>query len=308
MRRIHKFQMLAIAAFTIVIFSSSDVALAGPLVDPGTTVEFDEGEFAEKNVDSCSGLNSCVGNVLLFDRRVEAGTVLAAGIAQSKQATVTMVNTFTVSEGDERIVDATLSGTVNWKGELTAFGVLTNANVKIKVNLVDTTTGVLAAGTTLLDAECEDLVGLNACIKPVSGSRAVNLTTKLIRGHDYEIRFELQCKSSSGALGVDIFCVFAPTDGIIPDGFAKRSVFSLSVQDDIVGLIKDLQASVDLLDSNLMAHDMAVQAKLMALQDSVDDNNKAILETIRLLHTPKGRRSSDFLACGGAPCDFPNKR
>ena len=63
---------------------------------------------------------------------------------------------------------------------------------------------------------------------------------------------------------------------------------------------------------DLATHDTDIKALLVTLQAAVDANGAKLdtllerqLETIRLLHTPQGRRSSTVPACDGGPCDWP---
>ena len=75
---------------------------------------------------------------------------------------------------------------------------------------------------------------------------------------------------------------------------------------------KGLVGDVSRVHDDLSAHDTDIKALLTTLQASVDANSAKIdtllarqLETIRLLHTPQGRRTSDVPACNGGPCAWP---
>ena len=57
----------------------------------------------------------------------------------------------------------------------------------------------------------------------------------------------------------------------------------------------------------LEEHDADVKALLAEIKAGIDRNHKAILEAIRLLNTPPGRRETDQPACEGKGCNFPDK-
>lgn len=65
-----------------------------------------------------------------------------------------------------------------------------------------------------------------------------------------------------------------------------------------------LHDDLGLHDDRLITHDVEVQAKLDELIEKVDLVIARQLETIRLLHTPDGLRSTDVPACDGQPCSW----
>jgi len=66
---------------------------------------------------------------------------------------------------------------------------------------------------------------------------------------------------------------------------------------EITTLVEELQASLDDHNENLSQHDQDVKSLIAALEGKVDENNAAILESIRLLLTPQGKRASEFIDC-----------
>jgi len=50
----------------------------------------------------------------------------------------------------------------------------------------------------------------------------------------------------------------------------------------------------------LNLHDAEIKADLLK-------EYQATLEVIRLLHVQQGKRSSEYPACDGGPCEFPEK-
>jgi hypothetical protein len=65
-----------------------------------------------------------------------------------------------------------------------------------------------------------------------------------------------------------------------------------------------IHSDLGLHDDRLITHDEEVQAKLDELIGKVDLVLARQLETIRLIHTPQGRRSTDVPACDGEPCTW----
>ena len=140
-------------------------------------------------------------------------------------------------------------------------------------------------------------------------------------GNEYRVAFTVTCESIVDPATAEF--------GIADCDFSvSRGSFTLTVEPDIIGLVEMLTDDIAAHDANVVrliamltddiaAHDAKVQALiethdgdikalLELLQTGVDGNRKAILEAIRLLNTPTGKRSSEELACGGEPCDFPD--
>ncbi len=289
---------------------SSPSALA-EVIDPGETMVFPIPDSA-RTAEDCAGIANICGE----DFDVGAGeatvfSVIVAGVLQSISAETTLFSEFSVSPGDDRVLDARVSGSVSFLGELFAGGVLgAGAEVTITASLLDTTENSIAGSGVALNEACAGAL-LDACAKSVSGTRSVSFGAKVVRGHDYELRMTATCESQSGALGVDAVCAFAPTEGdLFGDGFVTWDSFSVAIDADLVGLINDLQASLDAHDTKLDQHDLAVKALLAILQNSVDETNAQILESIRLQLTPEGLRETDSVNCdgAGAGCNFPDGR
>ena len=82
----------------------------------------------------------------------------------------------------------------------------------------------------------------------------------------------------------------------------------------LVGDVSHIHDDLSVHETNLATHDTDIKALLATIQAIVEANGAKLdtllarqLETIRLLHTPEGRRKSDVPACNGGPCDWPAK-
>lgn len=286
-------------------------------VDPGETVELPL-PSGSRIAEDCEGLANDCGRFFRAPDKAEIFAVIIGGSFQSISSSVTMFDTFAVSAGNERVLDARISGSVRIVGELVAPGVGgTGAAVTVTASLVDKANGAVVGSAAVFDDECAGAIA-DVCRRPVSATRNVSFGVKVVRGHEYELRLTSLCEAESGLLGVDVICAFTNVEStIFGNGFVQWDGFRVAIDVDLAGLIEDLQASVDMLKNQLSAHDASIQFLLAAhdldvktllafLQAGVDDNHEAILETIRLLHTPAGQRRSDFPACDGGGCDFPN--
>lgn len=58
-------------------------------------------------------------------------------------------------------------------------------------------------------------------------------------------------------------------------------------------------------DADINARLDVIEAKLAAMDAKLDQMLAWQLETIRLIMTPEGQRSTDVPACDGQPCDWP---
>ena len=109
----------------------------------------------------------------------------------------------------------------------------------------------------------------------------------------------------------EITCALKQTVDMI-----KSSIESLDVKVDALSsqiVIVDekvtlIDSKVDDLKNQLDNHDADIKSLLNLLSTDVNRNYIAIQDTIRLLHTPQGNRTSEIPACNGAACDFPNKK
>ena len=300
---------------------SSPSALAFGVIEPGETMEFPTPDNARTD-ESCAGIaNDCGEGFDVAAGEATVFSVIVVGVLQSISAETTLFSDFSVSAGNNRVLDARVSGSVSFLGELIAGGAGgAGAEVTISVSLFDKTDNTIAGTAIALNDECTGAF-LTACRKGVSGTRSVSFGAKVTRGHEYELRMKVECESQTGVIGVDAICAFAPTDGdLFGDGFVTWNSFSVAIDEDLIGqinalvtLIEDLQAALDAHDDNLGQHDdnlgqhdQDVKALLAAVQSAVDENNVAILDAIRLLLTPKGLRETELLACDGAGCSFPD--
>jgi hypothetical protein len=279
------------------------------IIDPGETAQIGDATDFSETVSSCGGLNVC--EVEAFDNSTMGAITAVTGIGSTKSASVTLLNTITVTGDSDRAIEGRISGSVRWSGDLESVGAIgAAAFVTIDVSVVDLTTGLVVAGAGVVSKECETFLILDSCLKRVSGSAPVNFAVSLQRGRSYELRFNLTCKSSSG-LG-DARCVFNENGNPpLAGGSVSRSEFTLSLEPDLVGLIEELQYTVDMLKSQLEDHDAQVKAAIEQhdtdVKSGLDRNNEATLEAIRLLNTPQGQRETDQPACNGNDCKFPNK-
>jgi len=280
------------------------------LINPGETTQIGASSTVTQSVDSCGGLNVCEVNHDITTNTVGARTSLG-GVGSKRTASVTLLNTITVLGNSDRAIDGRISGLVEWAGDLESSGFVGSAaSVTVGVFVVDLDTGVTVGGKTIVNEECETNILFDSCLRRIAGSAPVNIDVSLQRGRSYELRFNLTCESNSGAGKAN--CIFNQ-NGAFPfaGGFVKRSDFTLSLEPDLIGMIEALQASVDMLKSQLATHDAdvktAVEQHDAEIKSRLDRNHETMLEAIRLLHTPQGRRNSGLPACKGAGCDFPNK-
>ena len=64
----------------------------------------------------------------------------------------------------------------------------------------------------------------------------------------------------------------------------------------------DIKNAVSTHDTDIKQELTDIKNLLGNLQGSVDANFAALLEVVRLLHTPSGMRESDLPACDGEAC------
>ncbi|MBW2419704.1 MAG: hypothetical protein JRH19_14260 [Deltaproteobacteria bacterium] len=85
----------------------------------------------------------------------------------------------------------------------------------------------------------------------------------------------------------------ADTDSAEIEGAYERAASIFSLQEH--------------LHADIATHDAEIKALLEDIQAGIERNYEVGLDIIRLLNTPKGRRTSDWPACGdGQPCDYPD--
>jgi hypothetical protein len=120
------------------------------------------------------------------------------------------------------------------------------------------------------------------------------------------------CDVHQGAIdGAEIEATYENTLGLVGD--------VSHVHGDLATHDTDVKSQLTTHDTAIKAHvtthDTAIKALLATLQAGVDANGAKLdillarqLETIRLLHTPQGLRTSAEPACNGGPCDFPEPK
>ena len=115
------------------------------------------------------------------------------------------------------------------------------------------------------------------------------------------------CDVHQGAIdGAEIEAAFENTKGLGED--------HTHIHDDLATHEGNLATHDADIKAALLAHDTEIKALLANIQAGVDANGNKLdillarqLETIRLLHTPQGRRSTNVPACNGGSCSWPNR-
>lgn len=114
------------------------------------------------------------------------------------------------------------------------------------------------------------------------------------------------CDVHQGAIdGAEIEAAFENTKGLGAD--------LTHIHDDLANHDGNLATHDADIKSAISTHDTEIKALLANIQAGVNANSDKLdlllsrqLETIRLLHTPQGRRSTSVPACNGGPCSWPN--
>ena len=68
----------------------------------------------------------------------------------------------------------------------------------------------------------------------------------------------------------------------------------------------DIKTTVNTHDTDIKALLDGITSKLEILQITANTNSAMLLEVVRLLHTPNGKRSTDITACDGNGCEWNN--
>lgn len=275
-------------------------ALAFEVVDPGETQVFTA-------ADRCAGtpfedtVFKGTNSTCVDPARVEAAAILSvAAINSDVTAFSTVFTDFRVSGSNNSVLDATVSATIDWNGVLFGAGVLgAGAAVKIELLLVDESDGAIKARTEVLNKRQDStgLKGIDVGGTRVTGGEQVSLRGSVVRGHLHSIQLKLTCSAESGLIGLDVGCIFMnDVFGINLGGdpHAKWTSLSITVEQDIFDRLDQIDAKL-----------LEIEAKIDALDDRIDLLDAKLDEIIRLLLTPQGRRSTDFLDCVGETCDFP---
>jgi hypothetical protein len=266
-------------------------AMAQVNIQPGETHEF---EFWDRCIASPDKFGNEIRTAYCVQpNQVEASAHLLVGaIGKNLTSNAISVMDFRVTQhlGNETVLDATVSATVDWKGILYGLGVLgAGASVTIEMFLVDETNGTTKGQfeVTNMKQNSGDLVGIDIGGTVVEGAKTFSFDGSVVRGHLHSIRMKLSCQAESGLIGADIACAFLDTP-ILLGGHAKWTQLAITIEQDIVELLNKIEQKTD------------------RNYDEILENRDAILETIRLQNTPTGLRNSEYQACNGAECDFPN--
>ncbi len=272
---------------------------------PGTTYQLSSDSTGGLDSDDCALLNVCGGWYKPAGREIQAGVLIGAnfnlGVVKGnsiKSASAWVDSRFRVAPGENRTVTAQISGTVEWLGILFGGGLgQAKPSVKIEASLYDETAGNPVHGVVVHENTCQDLILISACSFTDRNSRPLTLQADVIRGHTYRIRLQVTCHANAGVLGVDVGCIYMANDlgKFGEDGYVKHSAYTLTIGDDIVELLKNLKATVQQL-----------QEQVEELNETTRVIKARQLDSIRLQHTPNGRRSTGIPACNGAPCSWPD--
>jgi hypothetical protein len=273
-------------------------AMAQVNIQPGETHEF---EFWDRCIASPDKFGNEIRTAYCVQpNQVEASAHLLVGaIGKNLTSNAISVMDFRVTQhlGNETVLDATVSATVDWKGILYGLGVLgAGASVTIEMFLVDETTGTTKGQFQVMEKEQDStgLKGIDIGGTVVSGDRTFSFNGSVVRGHSHSIRMKLSCQAESGLIGADIACAFLDTP-VLLGGHAKWTQLAITIEQDIVELLNKIEQKTDRNYDEILEN-----------RDAILENRDAILETIRLQNTPTGLRNSEYQACNGAECDFPN--
>jgi len=287
-------------ALLLNLFAGS--AMSFEIVEPGETQVFTEGDDCDFTPFTDTIFKGTIAGCVA-PARVEAAAILSvAAINNDVTSFATLLTNFTVTAGNETVLDATVSANVDWDGVLFGAGILgAGASVKIEMFLVDETAGVIK-GQTVVMSKSQDSTGLKGIDvggTRVTGSREVSFTGSVVRGHDHSIKLKLTCQAESGLVGLDVGCIFAnDVFGINLGGdpHAKWTELSITLEQDIFERLDQIDQKLDLMDGKLDVMD----GKLDVMDGKLDAMDGKLDEVIRLLLTPQGRRESN-------PGSFPLK-
>jgi hypothetical protein len=288
------------SVFAAILIGGSQTARAQAIVEPGTTHVFGDA-ISACDPEVGNGVTSLGTCALVEDPNiVHVGTALAVAINESISIRGVVGHPFSVPGTTPTVLDATVSARASWVGRLFAAGVAGNSSsFELRLVLRDVTTNVIAGSVRLHDATCEGDT-TTTCERNDSGSTSGGFPVKVTRGHSYLLLLEATCASDSGLVGAHTTCLYLPNAILSifgpPNGRVRLDEASISIETDLVSLITSLHEKVD-----------ALQASVDELELKIDENSHKLDEAIRLLNTPQGRRQSEVPACGGKPCDFPDR-
>jgi hypothetical protein len=267
------FRYISVLAFFLTTFSAN-----AEVIDPGNSITFDDPYAGRVDRENCPTLGACgagwTGN------EAQVWSIIFVSVFDSGSAQSTLYTPFTVSGDNPRSIDARITGNASWRGEVIAPGIGgTEAKITITASLYDLTNDTIAGSTQVHKKVCEGTI-LSACRSEQIGSEDVNFTATVTRGHDYELRLTSECATRTGLIGADVICSFAPVEGsLFNDGFVHWNGFTVTLDDDIVGLLEELKVG---------------QEELKVGQEDLKDGQEELYngqsEIIRLLNTPEGKR------------------
>lgn len=241
------------------------------LVEPGEHAKFSLPSGIGEDVEAACGLENdplCGVNIEPPDKAF-TWVIIPIGFTKDLSAAITLYKNFVVSQGEERVLRATVAGNVSWKGELSAIGYGSEAEIDIVAELFDVTAQTVAGATGVFNQVLTTTILDPEGFASPSGDESFSFSANVVRGHEYEIRMVAECRARTD-LG-NAACGFVTGD--TGDGFVKWNEFSISVETDQIAMLETI------LDRQL--------------------------EILRLLNTPHGRRHTDVPACGGEACEYP---
>jgi hypothetical protein len=282
------------------LVGSARIAWAQAIVEPGTTHVFGDA-FSACDPEVGNQVTSLGTCALVEDPNiVQVGTALAVAINESISIRGVLAHPFSITGTTPTVLDATVSARASWVGRLFAAGVAGNSSsFELRLVLRDVTTNTTAGSVRLHNTTCEGDT-TTACERNDAGSTSGGFPVKVTRGHTYQLQLEATCSSDSGLVGAHTTCLYLP-NAILSifgpsNGHVRLDEASISIQTDLVSLITSLHEKID-----------ALKASVDELELKIEENSHKVDETIHLLNTPQGRRASEVPACGGKPCDFPDR-
>lgn len=252
-----KFISLMVAAGIVALFMPPSV-MAREIVEPGETQEFTAGDHCDlsRNTDTPFEITRATCD---DPSRVEAGAILTIAALNNDVTSFATLNTnFDVTSGNEVVLDATVSATVDWDGVLFGAGLLgAGASVKIEMFLVETRGGAVKGQTVVLSKSQDNtgLKGIDVGGTRVTGSREVSFTGAVVRGHEYSIQLKLTCQAESGLIGLEVGCIFF-NDFFVDidlggDPHAKWTELSITIEQDIFERLDEIAEKQ--IEDNLLA-------------------------------------------------------
>lgn len=237
--------------------------------------------------------------------KLRIGSLIIGSTADDNgYARATLFSEFRVVGDEPRNLKATVTGNVSWNGFLlTVIGNQSSySRISITASLWDLTEDSLAGSVSVLKEQCDGKF-TEACLITPSTNKDLTYSATVTMGHEYELRLSAQCTTAAGLAGFDVTCDFYDAGG-----YVKWNGFRVTVEDDLVGLIKDLKNDHGILAGQHRGLDNdhfvlgsmldeleAGQDELKAGQEALKAGQEALKasqeEIIQLLNTPEGKRS-----------------